>query len=82
MKEGASPAATEGKAEGEERIHVRSLELTSQRLGIVAKLDLAEFVSEDHVMIIGVGSAENVAPRIDCLGKRSFERIERAPVIV
>lgn len=46
------------------------------------QLGSAMSFSEDHVMIIDVGSAENVEPRIDSLGKRSFERIERAPLIV
>lgn len=39
-------------------------------------------LSEDHVMIIDVGPAETVQPRVNSLGKRGFERIERAPVIV
>lgn len=39
-------------------------------------------MSEDHVMIIDVGPAESVQPRVTSLGKRSFEHIERAPVIV
>lgn len=38
--------------------------------------------SEDHVMIIDLGLAESVEPRITSLGKRGFERIERAPLIV
>lgn len=45
-KAGAGPASTEGDAPAEEpepRIHVRSLELSSDALGLVAKLDLAEF---------------------------------------
>ena len=39
-------------------------------------------LSDDHVMIIDVGPAENVQPRVQSLGKRSFERIERVPVVV
>lgn len=38
----ASKKQAEGDAEVEPRIHVRSLELSSQALGLVAKLDLAE----------------------------------------
>ena len=38
--------------------------------------------TEDHVMIIDIGTAEGVAPRVTSLGKRRFEPIERAPVIV
>ncbi len=53
----------------------RHIQLT-QRLGELISL------SEDHVMIIDVGVAENVEPKIHSLGKRSFSRIERAPLIV
>ena len=42
---GKPPATTEGADDdiAEERIHVRSLELSSDSLGLVARLDLAEF---------------------------------------
>ena len=53
----------------------RQIELT-QQLGNLMSM------SEDHVMVIDVGPAENVEPKIHNLGKRSFERIERVPVIV
>ncbi len=39
-------------------------------------------MSEDHVVIIDVAPADSVQPRVNSLGKRSFEGIERAPVIV
>lgn len=42
-KEQASPPADGDQTDAGGRIHVRSLELASQGLGIVAKLDLAEF---------------------------------------
>ena len=38
--------------------------------------------SEDHVMIIDVGPAEHVEPKVQSIGKRGFEPIERVPVIV
>lgn len=53
----------------------RQLELEN-RLGSLMSM------SEDHVMVIDIGPAESVQPRVHSLGKRSFERIERAPVIV
>lgn len=53
----------------------RHIELT-QRLGDLMSL------SDDHVMVIDVGPAEAVQPKVNSMGKRSFERIERAPVIV
>lgn len=37
---------------------------------------------EDHVMIFDIGPAESVTPKVTSLGKRRFEAIERAPVIV
>lgn len=37
---------------------------------------------EDHVMIIDVGPAESVKPRVHSLGKRGFDPLGRAPVIV
>lgn len=53
----------------------RQLELEN-RLGSLMSM------SEDHVMVIDIGPAESVQPRVHSLGKRGFERIERAPVIV
>lgn len=37
---------------------------------------------EDHVMIVDVGPAEGVQPRVASIGKRQFQPIERVPVIV
>jgi len=37
---------------------------------------------EDHAMIIDVGPAESVSPRVHSIGKRGFDAIGRAPVIV
>ena len=53
----------------------RHVELTQQLGNLIS-------TSEDHVMIIDVGPAENVQPKVHSLGKRSFVRIERVPVIV
>lgn len=49
-KRGAADAASADDAE-EPRIHVHSLELSSQALGLVAKLDLAEFVGTRAVPV-------------------------------
>ena len=49
-KKGATKAVEEEDAE-EEVIHVRSLELSSDALGLVAKLDLAEFVGRIAVPV-------------------------------
>ncbi len=53
----------------------RHIELT-QKLGDLISLN------DDHVMIIDIGPAESVQPKVNSLGKRSFARIERVPVIV
>ena len=53
----------------------RHIELT-QKLGDLISLN------DDHVLIIDIGPAENVQPKVNSLGKRSFARIERVPVIV
>jgi CRISPR-associated protein Cas2 len=49
---------------------------------MLAKLESAIRLAEDHVMIIDVGVAENAEPRVRSLGKRPFEAITREPVIV
>ncbi len=38
--------------------------------------------AEDHVLIVDLGAAEQVTPRVSSLGKRPFAAVERAPVIV
>jgi len=38
--------------------------------------------AEDRVMVIDIGIAENCEPRVQTLGKHSFEAIRREPVIV
>jgi CRISPR-associated protein Cas2 len=45
---------------------------------------LAEAISaaDDHVLLVDLGTAAQVEPRVHSLGKRRFEAIERAPVIV
>jgi CRISPR-associated protein Cas2 len=39
-------------------------------------------LTDDHLMIIDVGPAENVEPRVQSLSKRGFDVIERKPIIV
>jgi CRISPR-associated protein Cas2 len=38
--------------------------------------------ADDHVLIVDLGAAEQVEPRVSSLGKRPFAAVERAPVIV
>jgi CRISPR-associated protein Cas2 len=49
---------------------------------MLATLDEIVSTKEDHVVVIDVGVAENVTPRVVSLGKRSFEPVQREPVIV
>ena len=57
----------------------------------ISKLRHAELVvqlsdcihhDEDHVVIIDLGLADKVAPKVESLGKRSFVAVQREPVIV
>jgi CRISP-associated protein Cas1 len=49
--EGSAAATTAQENEPEARIHVRSMELSSPALGLVAKLDLAEFAGSHAVPV-------------------------------
>jgi len=49
---------------------------------MIATLDQIIHHADDHVLIIDIGLAERVDPKVVSLGKRSFEPIERAPLIV
>jgi CRISPR-associated protein Cas2 len=55
----------------------------SRRRHIELKLALDEVINhaEDHVIIIDVGPAAAIRPRIESLGK-AFSMVERGPVIV
>lgn len=55
--------------------HSRAIELQT-------RLDSTLSKTEDHVMIFDLGPAEGMKPRVVSLGKRRFEPVERAPVIV
>ncbi len=49
---------------------------------LVATLDELIHHKEDHVILVDLGTAENVEPRVVSLGKAGFAPIEREPVIV
>lgn len=53
----------------------RHIELTQQLGALMSS-------THDHVMIVDVGLAENVEPKVQSIGKRAFAPIERVPVIV
>lgn len=54
----------------------------SRHIDLIRQLTDAMSTTEDHVMIIDVGPADTVEPRVRSIGKRAFDAIERAPVIV
>ena len=49
---------------------------------LTARLSSTLAHAEDHVLIVDLGAAEQVRPRVQSLGKRAFAAVERAPVIV
>ena len=49
--------------------------------GLVARLDALIDHGEDHVVLVDVGVAEGIEPRIVSLGK-GFQALRREPVIV
>jgi CRISPR-associated protein Cas2 len=54
----------------------------SRYLEMVGRLEATITAADDHVMLVDVGLAEGVQPRVRSLGKRGFEPITREPVIV
>lgn len=65
------------------QLSVFQCRLTKRRHAeLVSLLDQLIHHSEDHVLIIDIGIAENVTPRIISLGKTNFETVKREPVIV
>lgn len=54
----------------------------ARQIELVGRLGSTIANDEDHVMVVDLGPAENVQPRVQSLGKRSFAAIDRAPLIV
>jgi CRISPR-associated protein Cas2 len=64
------------------QLSVFQCRLTRQRHAeLVALLDGIIHHEDDHVVLMDVGLADQVSPRVVSLGK-SFSAVERAPVIV
>lgn len=53
-----------------------------RRAEMIATLDQIIHHTEDHVLILDLGVADNVSPRVTSLGKTSFEPVKREPIIV
>lgn len=49
---------------------------------LVQRLQSTISASEDHVLVVDLGVAKHVEPRVQSLGKRGFAAVQRAPVIV
>ena len=49
---------------------------------LIADLDNTIHHDEDHVVIIDLGDADKVKPKVVSLGKRSFSPVAREPIIV
>jgi len=49
---------------------------------MIATLDELILHDQDHVLILDLGTAEKVMPRVVSLGKATFEAVKREPVIV
>ena len=65
------------------QLSVFQCRLTRQRrIEMGSRLEAAISPTEDHVVVLDLGPAESVKPRVQSLGKRGFEAIERRPLIV
>ena len=49
---------------------------------LIADLDDLIHNTEDHVVTIDIGPADNVEPRIVSLGKRAYTPVAREPIVV
>lgn len=64
------------------QLSVFQCRLTRQRHAeLIATLDLIIHHKDDHVILVDLGPAERVEPRVVSLGK-AFAPIEREPIIV
>lgn len=65
------------------QLSVFQCRLSSRRHAeLVATLDEMIHHDEDHVVIMDVGMAERIKPRITSLGKADYEPVSREPTIV
>ena len=52
-----------------------------RRVEMLSALDTHIRYGDDHVLIVDLGPADKVSPRIESLGKK-FDAVARAPIIV
>ena len=55
---------------------------TSQHAELTQRLTATMNTAEDHAMVVDVGPADSAQPRVQSLGKRRFDPIERVPLVV
>lgn len=53
-----------------------------RRAELAQALETALNKTDDRAIIIDVGPAEGVQPRVHSIGKRGFDPIERVPIVV
>ena len=54
----------------------------SRHIELIARLTAEISAVQDHVLVIDMGLADHIEPRVQSLGKRGFDAIVRVPVIV
>lgn len=65
------------------QLSVFQCRLTAQRHAeLIALLDGMIHHTHDHLVLMDLGPAERVVPRVVSLGKRSFAPIVREPIVV
>lgn len=65
------------------QLSVFQCRLSRKRLAeMIATLDQLIHHDEDHVLILDLGVAEGVTPRVVSLGKETFQVMTKEPVIV
>lgn len=52
-----------------------------QHVEMVQALDAQIHHGDDHVLIVDLGPADKVSPKVESLGKR-FDAVEREPIII
>ena len=64
------------------QLSVFQCRLTARRRAeLVSELDIIIHHGDDHVLIVDMGPADKVSPRVESLGKR-FDAVAREPIIV
>lgn len=54
----------------------------ARRVELEARLETILVREKDHVLLVDIGLADKVQPRVTSLGKSGFTPIERGPVII